>query len=470
MATEAEKSKARSARTTARLREAETTTLQPRQYTRWQAPKGALEKYKARQKLTMKQAEGDKLTSTQAIFLGTRVTSRELIAGAKENEKANFAMQNRFAHLKLHQNASLGKQLFDSGAFALGLEGAGDDISADDDVANLRGMTKILDGSIETLGLASDILACADFKLDNAIELLAQMLGASSKDAVKEMVPGLAASIAVFIALSDYGTAKTASNPLLGFDRELLIVHGTNAGEMTANSSNSPKTLKYLKSRALKKGAAKLSHGVLTEVGVSAAGGWFSAAHHALAAQSSGVHKVSLDKLVACTNGIAGHTQLAGFVAMLHHAKTTKILTRGAETASSILSAVDPTTLASKFVKAGTGTVKAGRNFALKPAVSKICQVVHYLAQRELMVYKNSFGMCSSDLNPTNVPISMPYSHSLRTPAAELFRSICWKDMYYTLNGMVTKMPGGYRVQYDIEAIIKEPAGWMVMADKAMLD
>jgi hypothetical protein len=232
--------------------------------------------------------------------------------------------------------------------------------------------------------------------------------------------------------------------------------------------SNSPKTYKYLMHRA-GKNIGKLALDTTASVTKVGGGGYVKAVHEGSSATSSGIHARSLAKIRESASELTGSADLNLILTVLERLKISKAIIRGTTAVLDCIPIPGPAELGGVVLSVG----KTARKLAYAEIVQNMCQLIHFLALREQYIYDGSvtaiFGH-TSDLNKGGKPFNPHgYDFCAKKPATEIFRSIIWRDMWYAGFGSqyFAKITS---VQYDFKAIIKEPAGWMVMFDKAMSD
>lgn len=191
-------------------------------------------------------------------------------------------------------------------------------------------------------------------------------------------------------------------------------------------ASRSKETKSYLRSRLGKNFAASLfkwggsAASVVTYVDVGTS---------SLGAQSLALTGIHAAKLVMMRRKFP-NPEFRGYIDLCLEAKTVKAISRGTET---VLALIPGVCIAAKIgVAAAQAILKLGAKLTLHKAIDRTAQLVHMHANLE-------------------------QADSGAKPATELMKEI------FTRRGIMRLC------QYDVPALVKEPAGWMALADKLKL-
>ena len=242
----------------------------------------------------------------------------------------------------------------------------------------------------------------------------------------------------------------------------------------------SPVTQDYLSSRRWKKmgGSAVQAFGTLSSliphmVGVNVAG----AAYHGHAAGLTSLH---MAKVGYIAGKYRDQKEVQDFCRLVEAAKAAKLSIRGSQMVGSIIPLASlPTTIAAAALKAGIKLTSAGACYAAAAAI-------HWHAYEEQGYFEEVGELEQFTLPPIKAAAPLTMATSAQKPLPPIPKPLPALPPRKTILGtrggagagpasgifweIFTKR-GATRAfgKYDIQALVKEPAGWMALADKLLL-
>ncbi|NPD69847.1 hypothetical protein HN018_22140 (plasmid) [Lichenicola cladoniae] len=320
---------------------------------------------------------------------------------------------------------------------------------------------------------------------DLAMQAVSLILGVVHAESVKAPITLVGSGIQAAMDTADgvEGRSKKAADELTSDRRNPFFdAHAVEIGQ------SNPVTQRYLSSRHWKSigGSAVQPFGTLSSliphmVGVNVTG----AAYHGHAVGLTSLHMARIGYIAA---RYRDQTEVQDFCRLVEAAKAAKLSIRTAQLVSSVIP------LASLPVMVATAALKAGIKLTSTGACYAAAAAIHWKAYEEQGYFAEADGIEAFTLPPirplppmtmtpsqtslsaqrasfTQKPAALqplpplPRKTILETPggaAAGPASGIVWE--IFTKRG-ATRAFG----PYDIQALVKEPAGWMALADKLLL-